>query len=151
MIFTTFEAFNCCSYPQWTTTTESMQPLWSRLKVGFTSWTVPRESNDVTETCWGKAAVNDRRRWDFYLAKWRNFRTDHNSYSISQILRSSSSVHSMPSLFISILLCAKKRAFEFVVTPQSCQSICICGLNVTQTCTWQSLYFLLSSWGAQRP
>lgn len=148
MTFRTFEAFNCGSYPQSTTMTlktqrklhrrsrKYMKPLRSRSKVGFTSWTVQRESNDVIETCWGNAAVNDSSRWDFYSVKWRNFKADHNSYSISRIVRSSNSVHSMPILFPSILLCAKKRTFEFMVAPpRSCQSICICGPNVMQTCT----------------
>lgn len=58
-------------------------------------------------------------------------------------------------LFYSILFCAKTRTFDFTVTPasppQSCPSICICGLNVTQTCTWPCLYFSPSSWGAPRP
>lgn len=58
-------------------------------------------------------------------------------------------------LLYSILFWARKSIFEFTVTPasppQSCPSICICVLNVMQTCTWQSLYFSLSLRGAPRP
>lgn len=144
MTFRTFEAFNCGSYPQSTTMTLKTQRKLHRRSRKYMQqvkgWIYfldsTEESNDVIETCWGNAAVNDSSRWDFYSVKWRNFKADHNSYSISRIVRSSNSVHSMPILFPSILLCAKKRTFEFMVAPpRSCQSICICGPNVMQTCT----------------